>query len=130
MLRLCCGLVCVLLMQDLYHITRGMDVDAPSQRAAVARFVGFEMPQGAIPLDSKAPAKYASSLSRVTSPDQFKGVDNMKAQYYGVSAVVDEKLATASVGKKPQPSASAAAVAAAAAATTPKPAARTGEDSE
>jgi hypothetical protein len=57
--------------------------------------VGLSIPEG-VPLGAPvAPAKYAASLAaRLGSPDAasaLKGIDNLRAQYYGVRAVLDDK---------------------------------------
>lgn len=76
-----------------------MDPDKQDQRAAVAKYVGLEIPSG-IPLDVQTSTdfagKYAMSLAaRSVDISKLKGIDNLKAQYYGVDAVIEEK-----VGKK------------------------------
>lgn len=69
-----------------------MDADAPEQRKAVARFVGLEVPE-AVPLGRDATAVTAAYSSRIATAasaaqlEELKGIDNIKAQYYGIEAV-------------------------------------------
>ena len=74
---------------------RGTDPDKEMARAAAARFVGLSIPEG-VPLGApQAPDKYAAALAKRMSGDvsstSLEGVDYLKAQYYGVKEVFEEK---------------------------------------
>lgn len=74
--------------QELYHRYRGVDADSPDQRRAVARYVGLEMPEVASPLPAaSAPDAYRTAVSKVEL-SELQGLDYVKAQLYGVDAVV------------------------------------------
>ncbi len=82
--------------QELIATFRGVDPDKPQQRRAVARFVGLEMPAD-VPLAARTPDDvvdaYASRLTdRTADISKLVGLDNMKAQYYGVNAVAPNPL--------------------------------------
>lgn len=85
--------------QTIIAATKGADPDKPIQRAATARFVGLTVPEG-IPLGAPvAPGKYAASLAaRLSGADplvgaQLEGAEFLKAQLYGVRAVLEERRA-------------------------------------
>jgi hypothetical protein len=72
---------------------RGVDPDKPTQREAVARFVGLQVPES-VPVGRdpvEVVTKYSSSLAKAVDVSQFTGVDNLKAQYYGAASVIAEK---------------------------------------
>ena len=85
--------------QTIIAASKGADPDKPIQRAATARFVGLSVPEG-IPLGAPvAPGKYAASLAaRLSGADplvgaHLEGVEFLKAQLYGVGAVLEERRA-------------------------------------
>jgi hypothetical protein len=70
----------------LQHRHRGFDADAPTQRAATARFVGLTIPERA-PVGRTAEevvATYAATLkAREGDISRLSGLEYLKAQYYG-----------------------------------------------
>lgn len=102
-------------LQELFDRYRGADADAPEQRKAVARFVGLEMP--AVPAgegsgkarDAEGVASaYAAPLASAGAGEGgglegLSGLDYVKAQLYGVEAVVGRPVSKAmgSGGGKP-----------------------------
>jgi len=114
-------------LQGMY---KGADVDAPSQRRDVARFVGFDMPSVPNALDAneitgKVADKYSESLSAKTDVGKLTGVDSLKAQLYGISSITPTLDAAATDKIRATREAYAARSAAAAAA---RAAAKTGTD--
>lgn len=81
----------------LINTYKGTDVDTPSQRRNVARFIGLDMPAqtpqaaaaGAASLAaaSKVAEKYRASVEAKTRAGvtKLEGIDALKAQLYGVS---------------------------------------------
>ena len=95
--------------ENILRLSRGVDPDRPLQRQAVARMVGFEMPKVANEaLNASTAARspeevagpYLSNVKeRISTGDaanRLTGVENLKAQYYGVH--VPDAIANA--GKK------------------------------
>ena len=75
---------------------RGTDPDKEMARAAAARYVGLSIPEG-VPLGApQAPDKYAAALAARMRGDvsatSLEGVDYLKAQYYGVARVFEDKV--------------------------------------
>jgi len=83
--------------ENILRLSRGVDPDRPLQRQAVARMVGFEMPKVANEaLNASTAARspeevagpYLSNVKeRISTGDaanRLTGVENLKAQYYGV----------------------------------------------
>lgn len=76
---------------------RGVDPDKPMQRRAVARFVGLELPKDTVPLDAKDTTAfledYGTKLREKTVDiSKLSGIDNLKAQYYGIDAILPNPI--------------------------------------
>jgi hypothetical protein len=83
-------------LQGLYKAYKGVEVDTISQREAVARFVGLQLPTVPVPANGEdkkdLTTKYSQSMAeKASNPDSLTGIDNLKAQLYGVEAVLAEK---------------------------------------
>ena len=88
-------LMAVSTQQSLVTMYKGSDPDKPKQRDAAARYVGLEVPT-TVPLGGKNTLHYINKYSEILknktiNVDKFQGVDNIKAQYYGVTSVLEEK---------------------------------------
>ena len=88
-------------LQYLIGEYKGADPDAPSQRSSVAKFVGLSIPEPIVTDAEDKGAKYREAVKvRIAGPKDaaaanLKGVDNLKAQLYGVEAVLKEKRGAA-----------------------------------
>lgn len=86
-------------MQELLQAYKGADPDKPMQRAAAAAFVGLSVPE-AVPLGrsaSDAASRYnlASKIRTMSEEGDLStltGLDNIKAQYFGISGVAGNTL--------------------------------------
>ena len=83
-------LVCVADQAELVSRYRGVDADAPTSRAAAARFVGLAMPPtpkstDEVRSEAEVVGPYAEALARSGGGDysRLTGVDNLKHQLYG-----------------------------------------------
>jgi hypothetical protein len=97
--------------ENILRLSRGVDPDRPLQRQAVARMVGFEMPKVSnealnASTAARSPEEVAEPYllnvkERISTGDaanRLTGVENLKAQYYGVN--IPEAIANAAAGKK------------------------------
>lgn len=83
---------------------KGRDVDSQSQRKSVARFVGLDMPEMAAHLrDAHNPAeKYTSTVAAKVKVEDLQGVDNLKAQLFGVQSLLGGEEGSGAAAKKPE----------------------------
>jgi hypothetical protein len=87
--------------QELIGAYKGADPDLPMQRSSVAKFVGLSIPEPAANDAEDKGAKYRAAVAaRIAGPadkavKNFVGVDNLKAQLYGVDALMKEKMGAA-----------------------------------
>lgn len=84
--------------ENILRLSRGVDPDRPMQRQAVARMVGFEMPK--VTNEAMNASTAARSPEEVAGPylsnvkeristgeaaNRLTGIENLKAQYFGVT---------------------------------------------